>query len=112
MNRTIFNNMEVTVEQLVHHSQESELNSCSVRIKPRSRKVQITPLKRTNYAHNTKVFEKGRVKVMTRKDGTYMLTFAVHAQEDWAQADECLGVIRRALDATHCYDNEKKGGEE
>lgn len=108
-NQYILANAEVIVNDKKPAIGTVSYPKCSTTVDSKNRRVVVSPIIE-HYVKNKKIFESERVKVMTRKDGTYMLTFNIHAQEDWAQVDERLGVIRKALDTTHRYDNAKKGG--
>lgn len=110
-NQYILVNAEVIVNDEMPATGTVSYPKCSTTVDSKNSRVVVSPIIE-HYVKNKKIFESDRVKVMTRKDGTYMLTFNIHAQEDWAQVDKRLGVIKKALGATHRYDNAKKGGEE
>ena len=71
-------------------------------------KVDVIPQTVPNYVRNTKVYECGRTRVMTRKDGSYMLYHNIVAELEESNVDALMTELREAVMATLRHNKNRK----
>lgn len=94
--------------EVIVNAEEPAMNAvsypkCCTSVDRKHNRVVVSPIVE-HRIRNKKIFESGRMKVLTRKDGTYMLYFNIHAQEDWADLSNNFYTFEEALDETCRYD--------
>ena len=68
-------------------------------------KVDVIPQTVPSYVKNIKIFECGRTRVMTRKDGSYMLYHNIVAE---GCMDELMAELREAVTAALRHSKDRK----
>ena len=71
-------------------------------------KVDVIPQMVPSYVKNIKIFECGRTRVMTRKDGTYMLYHKIVPELDEGSVEDLIAVLRGALTTALRHNNNRK----
>ena len=71
-------------------------------------KVDVIPQTVPSYVRNTKVYECGRTRVMTRKDGSYMLYHNIVAELEEGNVDALMAELQEAVTAALRHSKNRK----
>ena len=71
-------------------------------------RVDVIPQTVPSYARNIKIYECGRTRVMTRKDGSYMLYHNIVPELDEGSIDTLMTELREAVTAALRHCNSRK----
>ena len=71
-------------------------------------KVDVIPQTMPSYVKNTKIYECGRTRVMTRKDGSYMLYHNIVAELEEGNVDALMAELQEAVTAALRHSKNRK----
>lgn len=71
-------------------------------------KVDVIPQTVPSYVKNTKIYECGRTRVMTRKDGSYMLYHNIVAELEEGNVDALMAELQEAVTAALRHSKNRK----
>ena len=99
-------NAKVTIYDSKPASGRCTYRNCQV--EENGNKVDVIPQTVPSYVRNTKVYECGRTRVMTRKDGSYMLYHNIVAELEEGNIDALMAELREAVTATLRHNKNRK----
>lgn len=102
----VVENAKVTIYALKPLAGRCTYRNCQV--EENGNKVDVIPQTVPSYVRNTKVYECGRTRVMTRKDGSYMLYHNIVPEMDESCIDELMLELREAVTAALRHRNNRK----
>lgn len=71
-------------------------------------KVDVIPQTVPSYVKNTKIYECGRTRVITRKDGSYMLYHNIVAELEEGNVDALMAELQEAVTAALRHSKNRK----
>ena len=71
-------------------------------------KVDVIPQTVPSYVKNTKIYERGRTRVITRKDGSYMLYHNIVAELEEGNVDALMAELQEAVTAALRHSKNRK----
>lgn len=110
MNNTLkkhsIGNAKVTIYAPMPPAGRCTYRNCQV--EENGNKVDVIPQTVPSYVRNTKVYESGRTRVMTRKDGSYMLYHNIVAELEEGNIDALMAELREAVTAALRHNKNRK----
>lgn len=110
MNNTIkkhsIENAKVTI-----YASKPVAGKCSYRncqVEENGNKVDVIPQTVPSYVKNTKIYECGRTRVITRKDGSYMLYHNIVAELEEGNIDALMAELQEAVTAALRHSKNRK----
>ena len=99
-------NAKVTIYDIKPVAGRCTYRNCQV--EENGNKVDVIPQTVPSYVKNTKIYECGRTRVMTRKDGSYMLYHNIVAELEEGNVDALMTELREAVMATLRHNKNRK----
>lgn len=104
--KQVFKNMTATVHNSKEMSNRTVFNKASVVVDPKSKEIEVMPRK-NEWKNNLRIYVKDPIKVMTRKDGSYMLYCALEA-DCGKNVKELVKSFKEAIKGTEEYEKRLK----
>ena len=99
-------NAKVTIYDIKPAAGRCTYRNCQV--EENGNKVDVIPQTVPSYVRNTKVYECGRTRVMTRKDGSYMLYHNIVAELEEGNIDALMAELQEAVTAALRHNKNRK----